>query len=72
MEENMVEDGFKELAGGDIMAIRYKYTFIIWGYGDHFCGVCKRRKTGREVFRFQANTLSEAKMLCKEHGYWNK
>ena len=67
-----MEDSFKELPGGDVMAERNKYVFIIWQYGEVFCGVCKKKDSGREKFRFQARTLSEAKMLCKGHSYWNK
>lgn len=67
-----MDDDFKELPGGNVMAIRYKYRFIIWQFGDYFFGVCKSQKSDREMFRFQAETLSKAKMLCKEHKYWDK
>lgn len=67
-----IENDFKKVDNGDIVATRYKYIFIIWQMGDCFCGVCKNRKTNKEKFRFSVKTLSEAKMLCKTHSYWNK
>ncbi len=62
---------FEERNGGDYIAERYGYIFIIWQFGDMFCGVCKKR-SGREMFRLQARTLNDAKMICKQHKYWDK
>lgn len=48
-----MDDDFKELPGGNVMAIRYKYRFIIWQFGDYFLEYVKAKKVTGRCFDFK-------------------